>query len=192
MRTQGTQSHFTSRDEWRAWLEQNHATAPEVWLVFYKKHTGKAGLSYEEAVEEALCFGWIDGLLKPIDEEKYALRFSPRKQGSIWSESNKRRVAKLIKEGRMTEAGLAKVKEAKANGEWRAAAQREETTAIPADLKRALKANAPAWRNFERLAPSHKKQYLYWINSAKTEQTRQRRIQETIKRVAEDKRSTTS
>jgi uncharacterized protein YdeI (YjbR/CyaY-like superfamily) len=184
----GQQYHFGHRNEWRAWLEENYATASEAWLVIYKKRTGKSGLSLEEAVEEAMCFGWIDSVLKPIDAEKYALRCSPRKKGSVWSETNKRRVAKLIKQGRMTEAGLAKVKEAKANGEWRAATQREDTTTIPDDLAQALKANVQARRNFVRLAPSHKRQYLYWITSAKTDRTRQRRIQETVRLVTENKK----
>ena len=188
MITAGEQAHFVNRAEWRAWLEENHATAKEAWLIIYKKHTGKASLSYEEAVEEALCFGWIDGVLKPIDDEKYALRYSPRQKGSVWSETNKRRVAKLIKQGRMTEAGLAKVKEAKANGEWRAATLREDTANIPDDLRQALKANSLARHNFDRLAPSHKRQYIYWITSAKTDKTRQRRIAETIRLVAENKR----
>ncbi len=188
MVTISPQLHFTQRDDWRAWLEENHATANEVWLVHHKKHTSKPNLSLEEAVEEALCFGWIDGLLRPIDEEKYALRYSPRKKDSVWSETNKRRVAKLIKQGRMTEAGLAKVKEAKSNGQWRAAALREDTTNIPLDLKQALKASPPAQRNFDRLPPSHKRQFIYWITSAKTDKTRQRRIAETIKLVAENKR----
>jgi uncharacterized protein YdeI (YjbR/CyaY-like superfamily) len=178
---------FANRNEWRAWLEVNHAITNEVWLVHYKKHTGKIGVSYEEAVEEALCFGWIDGLLRSIDAEQYALRFSPRKQGSVWSESNKRRVRKLIKQGRMTEAGLAKVKEAKVNGQWHAAKLREDTTVIPDDLTQALQADPPARRTFDRLAPSHRRQYLYWIASAKTDQTRQRRIQETVRRVGENK-----
>jgi len=184
----GQQLRFTNRDEWRAWLEANHATVGEAWLVHYKKHTGQPGLSLEEAVEEALCFGWIDGVLRPIDDEKYALRYSPRKKGSIWSEVNKRRVRKLIKQGRMTEAGLAKIREAKANGEWLAATQREDTTNIPADLKKALKANKQTWRNFESLALSHKKLFIYWITSAKTDVTRQRRIQETVRLVAENKK----
>jgi uncharacterized protein YdeI (YjbR/CyaY-like superfamily) len=179
--------HFTQRAEWRAWLAEHHATANEAWVIHYKKHVGKAGVSYEEAVEEALCFGWIDGLLKSIDAEKYALRYSPRKPGSVWSESNKRRVEMLIRQGRMTAAGLAKVKAAKANGQWQAAALREDTTKIPDDLQQALQTNAVAHDNFNRLAPSHKRQYLYWIASAKTEQTRQRRIQETLRRVAEQK-----
>ena len=158
MRAQGAQLPFTSRDDWRAWLEENHATATEAWLIHYEKHTGKPGLSLNEAVEEALCFGWIDGVLKPIDEEKFALRYSPRKKGSVWSETNKRRVAKLIKQGRMIEAGLAKVREAKASGEWHAATLREDTTNIPEDLRQALKANSLARHNFDRLAPSHKRQ----------------------------------
>jgi len=184
----GKQLHVMNRDAWRAWLEANHATATEVWLIIYKKHTGKPSLSLEEAVEEALCFGWIDGALRPIDDEKYALRYSPRKKGSIWSEVNKRRARKLIKQGRMTEAGLAKIREAKANGEWRAATLREDTTNVPADLRKALKANQQTWRNFESLAPSHKRLFIYWITSAKTDKTRQRRIQETVRLVAENKK----
>jgi uncharacterized protein YdeI (YjbR/CyaY-like superfamily) len=188
MVTINQQFHFVNRHDWRTWLEANRATANEAWLVIHKKHMGKPGISYEEAVEEALCFGWIDGVMHRIDDEKYTLRFSPRKSGSVWSDTNKRRVAKLIKQGRMTEAGLAKIKEAKANGQWRAAALREDTTKIPDDLRQALKANPQARRNYERLAPSHKRQYIYWITSAKTDRTRQRRIQETVKLVAENKR----
>ncbi len=188
MITTSKQVHFVNRAEWRAWLEENSATAKEAWLVHYKKHTGKPGLSLKEAVEEALCFGWIDGVLKPIDAEKYALRYSPRKKDSVWSETNKRRVRKLIRQGRMTEAGLTKVKEAKANGEWRAAALREDTTNIPDDLRQALTANSQARRNFERLAPSHKRQYIYWITSARTDKTRRRRIQETVRLVMESKK----
>jgi uncharacterized protein YdeI (YjbR/CyaY-like superfamily) len=168
-------------------LEVNHAITGEAWLIHYKKRTGKAGLSLNEAVEEALCFGWIDSLLRPIDAEKYALRYSPRKKGSVWSETNKRRVRNLIKQGRMTEAGLAKIREAKTRGEWRAATLREDSTAIPDDLTRAMQTDQQARRNFDRLAPSHKRQYLYWIASAKTDQTRQRRIQETVRRVGESK-----
>ncbi len=186
------QIHFTNRHDWRTWLEANYATAIEVWLIHYKKHTGKPGLSLEEAVEEALCFGWIDGVLKPIDNEKYALRYSPRRRGSVWSEVNKRRVRKLIRQGLMTEAGLAQVKEAKANGEWRATALREDTSNIPDDLRQALKANPRVQRSFDRLAPSHKRQYIYWISSAKTDKTRQRRIQETVRLVTANKKPGTT
>jgi uncharacterized protein YdeI (YjbR/CyaY-like superfamily) len=186
--TASIQVYFVNRAEWRAWLKENQATASEAWLIHYKKHTGKPGLSLEEAVEEALCFGWIDSTLKPIDDEKYALRYSPRKRGSVWSEVNKRRVRKLIKQRRMTEAGLATVKEAKANGEWRAATLREDTTNIPSDLKQALQANPQAQRNFDRLAASHKRQYIYWITSAKTDKTRQQRIQEIVRLVMESEK----
>src|SRR5947208_16737603 len=101
--------YVTNREGWRAWLETHHATAPEVWLIIYKKQTGQASIGYEEAVEEALCFGWIDSQARTLDAERYAQKFSPRKNGSNWSESNRRRVRRLIAAGRMTPAGLAKV-----------------------------------------------------------------------------------
>ena len=112
------QRHFPGREQWRAWLGENHDAAKELWLVFHKKHTGKGGLTYDEAVEEALCFGWIDGILKRIDDEKHMVRFCPRRKNSIWSERNKERVRRMIEAGRMTDIGLAKVQEAKENGQW--------------------------------------------------------------------------
>jgi len=99
--------YMPDRDEWRRWLADHHRTEREAWLLFYKKHTGKTGISYEDAVEEGLCFGWIDSLAQRIDDEKYAQKFSPRKPKSNWSESNKQRVRRLLREGKMTEAGLA-------------------------------------------------------------------------------------
>lgn len=176
------QLHFTNRDDWRAWLEQNHATEKEAWLAHYKKHTGKSGIPYEDAVEEALCFGWIDGLLRSIDSEKYALRYTPRRRISVWSELNKKRAKKMIEQGRMTEAGLAKISQAKESGEWYKATSRERLE-IPPDLKRALAADKEAGRNFKGLIPSRQKQFLYWVASAKKEETRQRRINEIIKMV---------
>jgi uncharacterized protein YdeI (YjbR/CyaY-like superfamily) len=104
--------------EWRDWLQANHAAAKEVWLVISKKHAGTPSVTYEEATEEALCFGWVDSFMKRVDEEKYVLRYSPRRKGSKWSEINKKRVTKLIEQGRMTQAGIAKIDEAKQNGEW--------------------------------------------------------------------------
>ena len=182
------QRDFTDRDAWRAWLAAHHATAKEIWLVFYKKHVKKPGLAYEEAVEEALCFGWIDGLLKRIDGEKYAVRFSPRRKNSIWSERNKQRVRKMIREGRMTEVGLAKVSEAKANGQWDKAAQRQDVTRVPPDLAAALARDKQARRNFERLAPTYRRQFIYWVASAKREETRRRRAAEAVELLAQDKR----
>src|SRR5256885_14789235 len=101
--------YVTSRDDWRAWLEKNHETEKEVWLIYYKKHTNRPRIPYDDAVEEALCFGWIDSIVQKIDDERYAQKFTPRKSSSKWSESNKRRVRKLLQEGRMTQAGLAKI-----------------------------------------------------------------------------------
>ena len=148
--------------------------------MLYKKHTGKPCVSYEDAVEEALCFGWIDGLVKSVDDEKYAVRFSPRKSRSIWSETNKRRVAKMIEQESMAEIGLAKVEEAKRNGEWENARVREDTTIVPIDLTRALQVNKQAQRNFERISPSQKRLFIFWITSAKTDSTRQRRIRKAV------------
>jgi uncharacterized protein YdeI (YjbR/CyaY-like superfamily) len=167
---------FAGREEWRAWLAEHHAQETEAWVIHFKKSAGRRGLTYEEAVEEALCFGWIDGLLRGLDAEKYALRYSPRTARSTWSESNKRRVAKLIAEGRMTAAGLAKVAVAQASGEWEAATAREDVGAVPADLAEELK-RSRAWAAFNRWPASRKKQYLYWLSSAKRAATRQKRVQ---------------
>jgi uncharacterized protein YdeI (YjbR/CyaY-like superfamily) len=188
MASMGKPLHITSRDDWRAWLEENHATEKEIWLLHYKKHAGKPGIPYEDAVEEALCFGWIDGIMRRIDEEKYALRYSPRKSGSIWSETNKKRAERMIEQGRMTDAGLAKIKEAKKNGKWHKATLREDTTNIPLDLKKALEANEKARHNFESLAPSYRKQFIWWITSAKMHETRRRRIQKIVRLAEENKK----
>jgi uncharacterized protein YdeI (YjbR/CyaY-like superfamily) len=172
---------FANREEWRAWLAEHHATEQEAWVLHYKKAAQRPGLTYEEAVEEALCFGWIDGLLRSVDDERYALRYSPRKRGSVWAESNKRRVEKLIREGRMTAAGLEKVAEAKANGEWDAATAREDVSAIPADLAEELDKNK-ALEFFGDWPASRKKQYLHWVNSAKRPDTRQKRIRAIVEK----------
>ena len=118
MKITGQPLHCSTAEEWHAWLQRNHAVEKEVWLIIYKKHAATRSLTLEEATEEALCFGWIDSIMKRIDDEKNALRYTPRRKGSNWSEANKKRAAKLIEQGRMTEAGLAKIDEAKENGEW--------------------------------------------------------------------------
>jgi hypothetical protein len=118
MKMIGQPLHFTAAEEWRAWLEDNHASKEEVWLMIYKKHSGKPSVTLEQAVEEAVCFGWIDSQMQPIDAERHAQRFTPRRKTSNWSERNKERAARLIEEGRMTEAGLAKIEEAKRSGRW--------------------------------------------------------------------------
>ena len=186
----GTGVHccFKDRPSWRLWLAENHATAREIWLVFFKKHTGKPGLTYIEALEEALCFGWIDGILKRIDGQMHTVRFSPRTKNSIWSEQNKKRVRRLIREGRMTDAGLAKIQEAKANGQWAKAAQREDVTIVPPELTAALADHAEARRNFEKLAPSYRRQFLYWISIAKHDETRRKRVAEVLRLLVRNER----
>jgi uncharacterized protein YdeI (YjbR/CyaY-like superfamily) len=179
---------FQGREDWRVWLAENHATAQEAWLVIHKQHMAQAGLTYAEALEEALCFGWIDGILKRIDDEKHTVRFSPRRKNSIWSELNKKRVGKLIQAGRMTEAGLAKIQEAKANGQWEKAAVREDVRVVPRELMAALAQNAQARENFEKLAPSYRRQFIYWINDAKRDETRRKRIEATIKLLVANRR----
>ena len=114
----GEPVHFATPAEWRAWLEQNHATKEDAWLMIYKKHSGTPSVTLQEAMQEAICFGWIDSSMQPIDGERYALRFTPRRKTSNWSERNKGWAATLIEEGRMTEAGLARIEEAKRNGRW--------------------------------------------------------------------------
>jgi uncharacterized protein YdeI (YjbR/CyaY-like superfamily) len=171
------------RDQWRKWLEENHATATEAWLILYKKKYKDQGLSLNEATEEALCFGWIDGTLKPLDEKRYALRYSPRTPNSIWSVSNIRRVEKLVGEGKMTAAGEQKIAEAKKNGEWEAAIRREQVDEIPTDLENALRKAASALSAYRALPDSRKKQYIYWLQSAKREETKQKRIQKIVEEV---------
>jgi len=179
---------FKTREQWRAWLAENHASATELWLVFHKKHTGKIGLTYDEAVEEALCFGWIDGILKRIDEEKHMTRFCPRRKNSIWSERNKERVGRMIVAGRMTEPGLARVREAKENGQWEKTAVREDATVIPDELAEALAQDERAQMNFDKLAVSYRRQFIYWVGSAKRDETRRKRVAEAIRMIRANRR----
>lgn len=176
------------REQWRSWLEANHGTERELWLTFYKTHVDKVGLGYEQAVEEALCFGWIDGLRKRVDDETYTIRFSPRHRNSVWSPTNKRRVARMIEEGRMTEAGLVKVREAKASGRWAEAARKRGVTPVPSELGEALERENDARQNFETLAPSYRRQFVEWVAAAKREETRRRRVAESIRLLAAGER----
>lgn len=180
--------HFQDRTEWRAWLREKHATQSEAWLVILKKKASRPGVYYEEAVEEAVCFGWIDGVVRRADESTFYVRFSPRKSGSVWSLSNIERVQRLIAQGRMTEAGMVKVRDAMERGEWEAAVQREDTTSLPEDLQEALDSNSEAQTNFLQYPDSQVKMFLYWIGSAKTEATREKRIQKTVEMAATNKR----
>lgn len=173
--------YVASRDAWRAWLRHNHDSAKEVWVIYYKKHTGKPSIPYDDSVEEALCFGWVDSIIKRIDDEKFARKFTPRKAKSRWSEANKKRARKMIKEGKMTETGLEKIREAEKSGEWLRAPPVRRELVIPPYMKAALVRNKKALENFNKLAKSHKRQYVGWITSAKREETRKRRLAEVIR-----------
>lgn len=163
------------RATWRAWLEANHATARGAWLVTWRARTGRAGLDYEAAVEEALCFGWVDSTGGTVDAERGKLYFAPRKGRSVWAASNKARVERLIAAGRMRPAGLAVIERAKANGDWEIL-DSVERLEVPVDLASALDAMPPAAHHFARFPPSARKQMLAWIALARKPETRSARI----------------
>lgn len=174
------QLYVTDRDQWRGWLGEYHDAETGVWLVFYKKATSKPTLDYEAAVEEALCFGWIDSIVKRIDDERYVRKFTPRKQRSNWSAPNRKRVSKMMRAGRMTEAGLAKIKVAKKSGLWNQDGRPRIPLEIPSELRKALAGNKQAREHFEKLAPTYRKHFVGWIAAAKRPETIERRIDESI------------
>ncbi len=180
--------HPRTRSEWRAWLEQNHTRAEGVWLITFKKGTGKPRFEYDEAVEEALCFGWVDSKPKKLDEERSMLWFAPRKAGAGWSKLNKARVERLSAAGLMAPAGLAKVEAAKKDGSWNAL-DRIEALQVPPDLARALKANQTARQYFGAFPRSVKRAILEWIAAAKKPETRAKRIEETVASAAKNIRA---
>lgn len=172
--------YFQTRRDWRQWLERNHARETEAWVLRYKKDSGKQSITYNEALEEALCYGWIDGRMKGIDSEKSAVRFSPRKPKSIWSKVNKDKAEKLITEGKMTPAGMEKIEAAKKSGAWDNAYVLKVAQDIPADLQEALSKNKEAKANFQKFSPSRRNGYIYYLADAKTTATRQKRIADII------------
>jgi len=171
---------FTSQLKWRQWLEKNHDKCAVVWLALKKKNSKIKCINYTEALEEALCFGWIDGVMNSYNEDFFKQRFSPRKSKSIWSLINKEKVKKLIKEGKMTEAGLVKIDEAKKSGAWQKAYTSDKNPDIPADLIASLKKVTDAYEAFFSFPPSHQYMYVHWLNDAKKEETRLRRIEKII------------
>jgi uncharacterized protein YdeI (YjbR/CyaY-like superfamily) len=174
--------YVASRAEWRAWLEENSKIRKEVWLIYYRNCAKKPSIPYDDSVEEAVCFGWVDGVIKKLDGERYARKFMPRRPRSRWSESNKRRAMKMVEEGRMTEAGLATIREAKRTGEWfrtRTPSSRKEFE-VPTFMQEALGQNERASVNFYRLADSYRRLYVLWVSSAKREETRKKRLTEAI------------
>ena len=175
-------------EEWRAWLAANHRQRDSIWLVTWKKRSGGPHVSYDAAVEEALCFGWIDSRPAKLDDKRSMVLFSPRKRGSGWSAINKRRIDRLVAEGRMHPSGLAVLESAKANGAWEAF-DAAEAMAVPDDLTAALAKSKPAARNFDAFPPGVRKAILQWIDTAKRPETRAARVRDTVEKAAKNIRA---
>ncbi|HEU0297651.1 MAG TPA: YdeI/OmpD-associated family protein [Anaerolineales bacterium] len=180
--------HPKSRAEWRKWLEKNHTRNEGIWLISYKKATGKARVDYDESVEEALCFGWIDSKGNKLDEERTMLWFAPRRAGTGWSKLNKDRIEKLIRTGLMAPAGQAKINAAKRDGSWNAL-DAVEALEIPSDLAEAFSKNERARGYFGAFPRSAKRAILQWIASAKKPETRAKRIEETVTKAEQNIRA---
>jgi len=183
--------HPKTRKSWRHWLQMNHSNSPGVWMIYYKKQSGKRKLDYSEAVEEALCFGWIDSAPRKLDDNRAMLKFTPRKRKSAWSQLNKTRIRKLIRHGLMTKAGMAKIKQAKRDGSWNKLTSSDsyiENNSIPKELLIALNKNKNALENFKNFSPGYRKRFLFWIDSAKREKTKEARIKQTARMALANKK----
>jgi uncharacterized protein YdeI (YjbR/CyaY-like superfamily) len=179
--------YFKTIEEWRSWLRENHDKENILWIIIQKKASKKQGIRYEEAVLEAVAYGWIDGRMKRLNDDEFKQRFTPRRSGSNWSKSNRERAEALIKEERMMPAGLKTVEEAKSNGRWeKALTNRIGTAEVPQDLLDALKKNKTAFENFESFPPYARFMYIHWVNEAKRENTRERRIYTVVDRSEKD------
>ncbi len=173
---------------WRRWLAANHATEREVWLVYRKG--GGGGISYDESVDEALCFGWIDGLIQSIDDTRYMRRFTPRRPGSMWSASNKRRINRLVVEGRLANPGRLVLDAAKADGSWDLIPDAERDWSMPVELGRALKEDGAARAKFDSSSPSDQRRFLMWVASAKRSETRERRAARAVEMLVDGEQPT--
>ena len=182
VKTPDGRKSFYARDRraWRAWLEKNHARGKGVWLIRYKVKTGKQCVPYVDSVEEALCFGWIDGQEKPVDDERYLQLFTPRRPRSTWAATNKARVERLIADGSMMPAGIEVIERAKKDGSW-SSLDAVEALTVPDDLAKAFAKATRAARNYEAFSPSVRKSYLYWLAQAKRPETRAKRIAEIVR-----------
>lgn len=185
--------YFPDESSFRKWLTKNNETSTGIWMLFYKSHTGKKCIDYQEALEEALCYGWIDSIIKKIDEDKYARKFTPRTDTLKWSEINKRKAEELIKNGKMTEFGLRKIDSYNKTGKvkWGKEVKNNDiikTAEVPAFIINALEINEPALNNFNRMAPSYRRRFILWIMSAKREETRMIRLNESIGLLRENKK----
>ncbi len=179
---------FASQDEWAAWLARHHESSPGVWLKIAKKASGVATVSYAEAVEVALCYGWIDGQARRLDDDHWVQRFTPRRPRSKWSKINRAKATQLIEQGGMQPAGLREVERARADGRWDAAYDSQGTATVPDDLQRELAENQAAAAFYATLDSQNRYAILYRIQDAKTPQTRARRIEQYVAMLAEQKR----
>jgi len=173
------QLYFKNAQEWREWLHENHHSSQGVYLVFYRVDSPFESMRWEEAVQVALCYGWIDSTAKKLDEQRRRQMFTPRKEKSVWSKVNKTYVEKLTAENAMHESGLRIIKISKQNGSWESL-DKVEALEFPADLELAFLRNKTAFDNFTNFSKTYKKSYLYWLNQAKRPETRQIRIAEII------------
>lgn len=176
----GKTLYVDSREKWRRWLQKNHDRVTEIWLLYAKKASGKKRVTYADAVEEALCFGWIDGVYKPVDEHFYAQRFSPRKPRSTWSRLNRERYKRLLKEGKVAPAGLAKPPDNKTAP----VTPKEFGDKIPAYIRKAMRDN-DVWTAFQKMPPGRRRMCAFWIDYAKREETRKKRLQTIIDKLKE-------
>lgn len=170
---------------WRRWLLKHYLNSPGVWLIFYRQGSGAKSISYSEAVDEALAFGWIDSIIKRLDGRRYARKFTPRRPGSIWSRSNVERVRELVRRRRMTEWGLAAFENRTGDVSLLEKFNAGEVV-LPAEFEAALKRNKRAWMNYQDMAPGYRKRYLLWISAAKKPETRERRVAEAVRLVADN------
>ena len=180
--------YFKTPEEWRDWLHENHSSSKGVQLIFYKVNSNFTSMRWEEAVQVALCYGWIDSTVRKLDDERHTQVFTPRKDKSVWSKVNKTYVEFLIKGNLMHESGLVKIETAKKNGSW-TSLDAVENLSIPEDLKQAFDTNRTAFTNYNNFSPSYRKSYLYWLNQAKREATRKDRIYQIIVLCSQNKKS---
>lgn len=172
-----------SRQEWRKWLKEHYDSKSEIWLVFHKRHTGITCISYNGAVEEALCFGWIDSIVRRLDDARYSRKFTPRKAGSNWLTINRRRYAGLKSRGLLAAPGLKRAPTSR-----RGDAPRPSASALPSYIEKTLKTVPRAWQYFKQLAPSYQRAYIGWIESAKRQETKEKRLREALSLLAAGKK----
>jgi len=182
--------YFDSRKSFRNWLEKNHNSSLGIWMIFYKKHINIAQIEYNEALEEALCFGWIDSIIKKVDDDQYLRKFTPRTNISKWSDLNKKTVLSLINKGQMTEAGLRKIDVYLKTGkvDWDVKSSKENEFHIPDFILKEFAENEPALTNFNNLAQTYKRHFILWITTAKREETILARLKESIELLKENKK----